>query len=358
MYSLLRAALTLTVAAPLALIPLSTTSAAAAETDPIVVVGRVTDGGTAASAARVEVRVWPTAAELAALPEGGRAEVKVAAVTQADAHGSYRLWLDPVRLRRYISSAGLLDVEVVSAFEGRHDRLAFSTAVGTTKTIELEVGAGAPLGGGVDLCVIEAGEWYYNQRERFLLVHNWAGAKATVEQAIRGDATHTLGLGLKVGSGAWESRGTRTMTWSESAEAGVSVSGIVNKALYNSVNYREFLCRGWQSGKILERYVRPVSFYDLLQEPHVDITHWNLRKGCTVRSTGKLWKKKGTNQTVKNGVDLPFLDLSAQSGYDAGTRVGFTIKQPTRVCSNSKEGWVTASRIELRSTQAPPPGVE
>lgn len=339
-----------TIAAATVIAAVSVPRVAAAADDPASVTGQVTVDGRPAIGSEVRIRLWPTPERLAAAPRGSRVALPVVARGFTDASGRYQLRFDPDAVKGYQSSAGSFDAEVVATLDGRTARWSFSAR--TTKEVDLALAAG----GGVDLCVIEAGKWFYNVRERFLEVHNWGGAKATVEQAVKADSAHTLGLGLKVGKGDWEARGRMTMVSEESDGAGARVSGIVNRSMYNGVNYREYLCRGWQSGEILERYVRPVSFHDLLSEPHTELTHVNLRKGCITKSSGTIWKEKGTNRTFRHGVDLPFIDLSAQSGFSAGSRVGFDIKKPTRICANTDEGWVKASRIELHSRAKSAPG--
>ena len=162
---------------------------------------------------------------------------------------------------------------------------------------------------------------------------------------------------MKYPGKVWQPQGTLSLTQGETSSSGARISGIVNKAIYNSVNYREVIYKTWSSHEECYRTRRPMSFYDLLSEPHTDITHVNFRKGCTIRRAGEIWKDSQENQTFKGGVDLEVINLSAQSGYSAGTRVGFTITRPTRICTNNEEGWLKATKFDLRSAKAPRPGV-
>jgi hypothetical protein len=339
-------------------------------TQPVVVSGQVTLEGQPAPAARVELRAWPPAAELAARPVGAVVSRPVVASAVTDTAGHFALRLEPGDVTTFRSQAGTVDFQVVATYADRSTSLPFSAGTDGKGPAPRWVTAGsqdlrrmaldlttAPADG-ADLCGhVELGRWFYDNREKFMHVHNWPGAKATVEQAIQGSSSHELGIAVKYPGKVWQPQGTWSLTQGKSSSSGARVSSIVNKALYNSVNYREVVYKTWSSHEECYRMRRPMSFYDLLNEPHTDITHVNFRKGCTIRRGGEIWKDSQRNQTFKGGVDLGVVNVSAQSGYSEGTRVGFTITRPTRICTNSAQGWLSATRFDLRSARKPPAGV-
>ncbi|HET7735810.1 MAG TPA: hypothetical protein VFK52_07540 [Nocardioidaceae bacterium] len=347
-------------------------AAACADCGPPVVSGQVTHHGRPVPQARVLLHVWPPAAELAARPQGALVARPVVATARTDVDGRYSLHLDTDEVRRFRSSSGTVDFQLETTYGGRAASLLFSarpegkgpapkwspTGAQDLHEFDVDLGSGSSVpADGADLCGhVELGRWFYDNREKFLHVHNWPGAQATVEQAIAGSSSHELGLAVKYPGMVWQPQGTLTLTQDETSGSGARVSGIVNKALYNSVNYREIIVKTWSGHEECYRTRRPMGFYDLLNEPHTDITHVRFRKGCTIRRGGEIWKDSQKNQTFRSGLDLGVISVSAQSGYSEGTRVGFTITRPTRICTNNHEGWLKATKFDLRPARTAPAG--
>jgi hypothetical protein len=70
-------------------------------------------------------------------------------------------------------------------------------------------------------------------------VYGWTGAKVTVHQRVGSSTSHTLGVGFKALGASWTANGTLSQS---STGAGQTVSGLINNAIFNSVNYRLWNC--------------------------------------------------------------------------------------------------------------------
>lgn len=189
------------------------------------------------------------------------------------------------------------------------------------------------------------GTWDYNNRELFLKVYAWSGAKARVEQAIGASSSHKLGIAIN--DGGWYASGTSTKSFSTGF--GQSVSGIADASIYNSWNYRNYNC--YDAGppypsEWVER--RPENVYDIFNEPYAYAPHVNFTLACVQKSSGTVWKSSGTNVTYSAGVALGPISVSARSGYNTGTKMAFIVTQTSRICGNSSQGWPNAFQVDMR----------
>ena len=178
-------------------------------------------------------------------------------------------------------------------------------------------------------------------------MYAWEGAKAKVQQAVSASSTHTVGVGYKATGGSWGVDGTVSSTIS--TEYGQTVDAIVDAGVYNSINYRSWNCSAASSPTtIIGQQIRPAGFYDIFNEPYERLGHKIHIKGCVTKSAGtEFWKSTGTNTTRSVGISTAYLNLSAQSGYDEGTKMSFLPTERSEVCGNSDAGWPQASSIDV-----------
>lgn len=375
---------------------------------PIAVRGHVTKDGIPREGASIVARIWPSTEELARVPEGEPAGVKIVAFAKSDSEGSFEIplaleavpdgYTEPdgsIAMQIYVLDAGrelpwnmsVRSVDDEGEAPGRWTTSAQLTSKNEdVPTLKIDVGRQSSVlqtddpasdwvaGDGQlladtqgasaiqlqgDATVVPmavehcwgadpaGGTLYSNRREKFMNVYGWTGAKVTVHQRVGSSTSHTLGVGFKALGASWTANGTLSQS---STGAGQTVSGLINNAIFNSVNYRLWNCGHPQNPEvIMGQEIRPAGFYDIFNEPLSVTTHQYYSASCVNKSSGTVWKDSGTNQTFATGVSSPFISLSAKSGYDAGTKISFSVKQPSKLCSNNAAGWLSASAVDMRS---------
>lgn len=191
------------------------------------------------------------------------------------------------------------------------------------------------------------GQIYRNNRERFMYTYAWTGAPATVSQAIGSSSGHTLGVAYKPVGGSWAFDGTADYFIGQ--DAGQTKSGLINRGIYNSVNYRMINCSApTDNTLIIGQLIAPVSFYDIFNEPTTYTGHTTYRYGCVEKVQGDIvTKSRTTSVTHATGVTTPFISLSARSGYNQGTHVRFDVRQDSEICGNHPDGWLKSSAVEI-----------
>ena len=190
-----------------------------------------------------------------------------------------------------------------------------------------------------ETCVTTAGSVVYNLPEYFAKVFAWSGAKGTVDFDTGSD--HELGVGIGKSTG-WSASGTSGI----STGSGATVGSVVDANAVNRVNYRDYnnSCSAWTTRK-------PYNFYALIpggQFTYAGHVNYSYCAGPYV--SGKtVWKNQGTNITFGSGVDIGPINVSAQSGWNTGTKVAFTMTARTRVCGSSSSGWVSSPVMDARA---------
>jgi len=390
--------------------------------------GTATAGGAAAPGAVVLAELWPDAATLAAIPQGGTVPMWTLGRDTADATGTFSISLpvssvpaqfkeadgrvdvtltsisgtksvtwnysqEPVTAAGPVTGAAVadgsaaagtairLDFGTGATFDKANDpaawldsndralgtpgRTSTSAQVGTATpdviaSVHQDVNAardaamakvtgrtGSPRAAAEALapvpCVTTKGGLRTGVSERFQSIYNWSGAAATAKQSY--GVNHTLGIGVRFTykSSSWSQDGAKTIDLNASA----TMSGLVNKNLYNKVNYRAY--RRVCPIQGVTDFRRPESVNALLSKftPSVNQT-WN--SACTSYGPGAtLTKVKGKAYTKSTGVDLTFVKLSAQSGYSGSSEVIYKISKKSSACANSKVGWASARAMLVKS---------
>ena len=191
------------------------------------------------------------------------------------------------------------------------------------------------------ICLLHAGDYITRKPEHFVNVYTDNNHTAMAHVTESATASHTLGVAVDFG-GTWHQSGTANISNTESVS---STSRDRQKAwsYWNKVNYRKFFdsCMG--------RYQKPASFYDILSgdlDGRVDMLWLNV--SCGVKRKGDSWDTGSARAaTFGAGVDLPVVDVSAQTGFGTSENVHFTFLRKGEVVGNATDGPVHSSVVEV-----------
>lgn len=358
------------------------------------VTGRLLHDGKAVAGGDILVTVWPKAAVLAAQKIGSRVETRVIHRGKTAADGGFSVSLDVNGLPpAYVARDGQVDLEITAADATRQTDWATSvlrserTAVADRRTgwttavavndgsaqvldVTLDLGAGragssdqpgaAPLvltprnqkmlsqpvsrsfskssaREPADVCVTYAAGNVKNRLEHFGRIYGWKGARGMVDFNV--GSSHTLGVASGRGKD-WNAAGTGTI----STDAGAQVKGLIDKETMNRVNYRDYKNLCWSHTRR-----RPVSFSALLPSGDFKKTKDKNFKTCAAYDgNATVWKTKGRNVTYNAGVALPYVNVSAQSGWSTSTKEGFEITRKSWICGSTDDGWAKAPQMSAR----------
>jgi hypothetical protein len=176
-----------------------------------------------------------------------------------------------------------------------------------------------------------------NRKEAFARVWAWSGALATVD--FNAGSTHTLGVAMG-SADQWSASGTETIETS----AGASVGRVADAVAVNKVNYRDYKNICWAKTHRI-----PVGFFAVLPSgeftysPHQTYPRANC---ASLAASGTFWKVKGKNVTYSGGVDLPYVNVSAQSGWNQETKVAWQPTANTWLCGSTDNGWASSPQAE------------
>lgn len=365
--------------------------------DPTVVTGIVSRNGSPDLSATVLAQVWPNDATLNALPIDGTVTPYTIGPMEVDPTGRYDVNVDPLYLPAMYKTGNFIDVEIniISGGEMSHWTVTaqlpvagsstkhYSAASGylQTPTFNFEMGStptvaetyttsppstwvdsiGYPVGGSNSEPLVKtAGAvptcslyWvpktvYNGLRERFMTVSSWSGAKGKVTVTSAGK--NTLGVGWKAEGKGWKVNGSKSVSNSSSA-TGV-MPDVINKHMYNLVNYRDY--EYWQSCPFSTTRIgverRPTGMNDLINS-YMPAAGHVYNSYCVDKATGTYGKSQGKNVTYSTGVETPGgANFSAQAGFDSETKVEFTVTQHSFFCGDNSAGWANpaSTRVDTR----------
>lgn len=189
-----------------------------------------------------------------------------------------------------------------------------------------------------ETCSTSPGGIITNLPETFAHIYGWSGAKGTID--FDTGSNHTLGVAIQRSSG-WSGSGTQSI----STGSGATVTGAVDANALNRVNYRDY----WSSCSPYPTR-KPYGFYALLpggQFTFAGHTNYSYCSGPYV-SGQSVWKNKGTNVTFSQGVDVGPVNVSAQSGWNTGTKLQWVMTASTRICGSSSVGWPSSADLDAR----------
>lgn len=193
--------------------------------------------------------------------------------------------------------------------------------------------------------------WYNDKSEFYLDAWTVDTAPETVDEEV--GTRHTLGIGANVGSGKWTAHGTATL--SKNTDGFAKFTYNKNTEIGNTVRYRKFT-RACENSKdpsknIYHHRVRPIQVTFLQSfTRNIGLMYFS---HCHTWSSGTMGRRKGEAAQFDAGVDLSFVSLSAQAGFDSKTSVTFHIKSATAMCGSTAGGWDNSPEVGARSPQQP-----
>lgn len=195
----------------------------------------------------------------------------------------------------------------------------------------------------------------YDKSERFQKVYAWSGVRA--EHTQTKGTSHTLGLGLYVGSGPWKAHDQLTI---KTEKASTSVEPARRHALYNSATYQRIKqeCPTWP-GLPFDTTVVWVTRSQTVKPTDVTKFHSNQSKIPPVKWDATCQKKvpgshvtfnESKSLTEEKGISFPGVALSAQSGFTSKTKIAYHIDKTSWMCSpKKKDNMTTAKTVKFWS---------
>ena len=373
---------------------------------PVLATGTLTfpDG---ASTGQVLVFADPNQRTLHKTPDGGSLTVPLVTATNVASDGAFTLTLDPATLpANTVQPDGSVNLEAIAVSGGRQQVFFFPaalarTSTGTTAFVSTSTGArpatprlrfdlrggsasnlnydatkwlsesgrllpattvatldantttpvkpttaqiAAAVAAGTTAeasCLLHAGDYIKGKPEHFVNVYTDNNNTSTAHVTESASATHTLGVAVDFG-GTWHQSGTANISRSSSTSA-TSADRQKAWSYWNKVNYRKFF------DSCLGKYQKPAGFYDLLSGNYdgpVDML-W-LTASCDAKRKGDSWDTGSADAaTFGTGVDLPVVDVSAQTGFATSENVHFRFLRRGEVAGNAGSGPVNSSKVEV-----------
>ncbi len=189
------------------------------------------------------------------------------------------------------------------------------------------------------VCTSVPGAFHNNLSEFFAHAYGWSGAKPEVTETV--SSTHSLGIGLQVGSGAWQVSGDESVQ--THTDAGGDLTYPSSTAVFNRVNYRDY---STSCGGLVQHTKVAVSFYDLLNESdqeNITPPRWS----CDTYHTSGLWHKStGKNTRFAGVIDIGPINVDAQAGWTTNTELSWTITSKSWMCGSTTSGWASSPEAE------------
>jgi hypothetical protein len=375
--------------------------------------GVVARDGTPVAGATVTVRIWPSEQVLHNLPDGTAFDLLPMPGATTDSKGHYSARVPFALPADYLAPDGSVNVELVASDGDRastqsvtvhpeSDRVAASTVrriagtsdvpqrwaqgmrgsstgaarlnfdLGTAKAsqqraaalaksknpgdvaavpstgsaVALGVGRAKPLarrlsGGG---CVTATGSRHGPYMEKFAEMYGTPYVKGRIYHHV--GATHTVGIGvLYSGAGSWAAGGTQSTSsgWGYDTKF-----NIVDAAVSNRVYERYFLYTCVTSaGKYTTTFSRPDGIAD---GPYfVHISHVNFGTCSPGYVGGDFHRNQYRNGEYRTGLDLPFINLSAQAGWNTAVESFWEFYRPGYICGSNGIEWGYAPRVSTRA---------
>jgi hypothetical protein len=175
----------------------------------------------------------------------------------------------------------------------------------------------------------------------------WADSHVKGRVVHDESTSHTLGIGVKYdGSSSWAAGGKKTVSSSFGYDSNYSIA---NAAVKNKVwhRYHYASCLGDDGEWYRTKYTKPAGFHS---GPYYAYSPHQNHKTCEATYAGHEYRRtSGKNGTYTGGVDLPFINLSAQSGWTSTTEVHWRFERGGKLCGSDGGSWTQARRIDART---------
>lgn len=190
-------------------------------------------------------------------------------------------------------------------------------------------------------CAIYRGGLHGPYNETFTKVYGTVYVKAKIDH--NATSSHMIGVAVKGTGGAWGASGSSTI----SAGYGYETSqNVVNARVMNKVMERYYYTK---CNTIDDPTLRTVATQSKAQyvdsapyfayAPHVN--YGNCRPGYATVHYKRMRYKQGV---ISGGMDLPFIHVNAQSGWDSSTNIDYLFTRTGKLCG-SNTTWLRAAYI-------------
>jgi hypothetical protein len=358
----------------------------------VVASGTVQDNGAAMAGATVTAVIWPNAATLDALPDGAEVPTLTVGSTQTASNGTYVIHDPSVIGASYKEADGATSVETdVTTADGRtmtwDDSITFSATSGgyvlpagggltaSSSNSQLDFGTGLAYdaadpgttydaGSGTVQDAVDASDpdigtcipfWVATshrlnmQPEHFMNVDAWSGAPGTAEQSE--NASHTLGVGVSA-DGKFDDikvGGKMSLSLNDGTGGGDTAANLVNEAVYNAVNLRDFDYEC--AGHVFKGERKTVSVGDFLDRDFFhSISHTYYYSSCSKKGVGDHAFTSSAHQvTYGGGLDIGPINVSAQSGFSSATKITFVFNKVGYFCGSSNLGPLQSAQVSTQN---------
>lgn len=181
----------------------------------------------------------------------------------------------------------------------------------------------------------------YNKSERFQKVYAWSGVRAEHTQTV--GTSHTMGVGVHVGSGPWKAGHKVKIKKTQASE---SVEPARRHALYNAATYQRIKqdCPTWPGlpsdptlvWETRSQTVKPTAITKFhSKQTKIAPVKWDAT--CQKKIPGShVTYSNSKSLTEEKGVSFPGIELSAQSGFTSKTTIAYHIDKTSYMCSPKK----------------------
>lgn len=184
-------------------------------------------------------------------------------------------------------------------------------------------------------------KFWGKRQEKFLNLYTFSGSTEVSES---NGSSHSLGVGINVGSGGWSADGSMTLEKHTSSSGSDDFTG--NEQLSNYVNMHQYERSCWgvnYSGYHTEYEVRSTSFNSYLAvRTHIINRSWNIND-CVYYHSGHYTKSQGSNQNFSTGLSAPYISLHAEASFTHDTTVTWSPGSAgEELCGSTSAGWASA----------------
>ena len=185
-----------------------------------------------------------------------------------------------------------------------------------------------------------------NVPEHFVNVYTWGGAPAKITETTA--SSHSLGIELSVGRGAFGAHGSSTKETHHATSgvhtltSGTAVSNGLNSAYEARACYQSYQWYVNTSASLVtQRELRPIRFFDVAEaqfdKPRALPTTWT---NCDLLVPGdEKIKSDGTNVTYEGGISYAGLgSASAHVSFSRDTTIDWVVNQKSVFCGSQASG--------------------
>lgn len=189
-------------------------------------------------------------------------------------------------------------------------------------------------------CTMSTGATHGPYMEQFAAIYGTAYVKGRVRHEYA--TTNTVGVGVKYsGSSTWSAGGTQGTSggFSYDTQFNLANTAVSNKVMERYYHYACLSNGVWYR----TTYTRPAYIHS---GPYYRQIGYVSYSTCETMYAGVEYRRvTNANGAFSAGLDLPFINLSAQSGWTETTEIWFRSSRTGKICGSSGQPWTRAPRI-------------